>query len=255
MYEFIVQIMEPFTLFYLLLMLTVINLWRKRKETRRRLWLLTLAFLGLTLSSLPIVAYLVTGSLEWQYPPPATYPDDVQAIVLLSAGLRAPDEVRPQAELTEDSLQRCLHTADLYHKRVARLIIVSGGKVDPEQPGPTISHAMAEFLVQIGVKKEDIVLEETSSTTYENAVETVKLLKQKQITKAVLVTDAVDMLRADCCFRKQGMELIPSPCHYRTGEFEMSLENIVPSSGSAHANSRSCHEWLGMFYYWLRGRI
>src|SRR5689334_9750649 len=108
MYEFIVQIMEPFTLFYLLLTVTVLNLWRKRKETRRRLWLLTLAFLGLTLASLPIVSYFVTGSLEWQYPP-AKAPDDAQAIVLLSAGLRAPDDVRAQAELTEDSLQRCLH--------------------------------------------------------------------------------------------------------------------------------------------------
>jgi uncharacterized SAM-binding protein YcdF (DUF218 family) len=255
MYDFVVQLFEPFTFFYLLLTAAVINLWRKRRETRRRLWLLTLAFLGLTLASLPIASYFVAGSLEWQYPPPDSDPVNVEAIVVLSGGMRPPDEVRAQAELTEDSLQRCLHAAQLYRKKVARRIILSGGKTDPDQPGPTLARAMADFLIQLGVSENDLILEENSTSTHENAVECVKLLKQKQITRAVLVTDAVDMYRATLCFRKQGMELIPSPCHYRAGEFELSLESFIPNSGAANSNTRTCHEWLGIVWYWLHGRI
>jgi uncharacterized SAM-binding protein YcdF (DUF218 family) len=254
MYELVVSLLQPFTLLYLLVLAATVNLWRKPREKRRRLLFLTLAVVGLTLVCTPAVAHVALGSLEWQYDPIEEIPDDAQAIVVLAAGLRPPSGARAEAELDEDSLQRCLHAANLYRRRPTCKVIVSGGKVDPESPGPTCAQVMAEFLVRLGVPASDIVQENSSRTTYENAVESAKLLQQRHIRKAVLVVDAVDMFRALRCFRKQGVELVPSPCHYRATEFRASLFAFVPSPSAAQAWQRAGHEWLGTAWYWLKGR-
>ena len=49
MYRTVVQLLEPYPLVCLLLALALLNLWRKRRETRRRLVLLTIPVVGLVL--------------------------------------------------------------------------------------------------------------------------------------------------------------------------------------------------------------
>jgi uncharacterized SAM-binding protein YcdF (DUF218 family) len=255
MYEFLVTLIQPFTLLYLLLGAATVNLWRKPREKRGRLLFLTLSFVGLTLVCTPAVAHVALGSLEWQFAPADEMPDGAQAIVVLSAGVRPPSGARIKAELDEDSLQRCLHAADLYRLRPTCTVVVSGGKVDPEVPGPACATMMRDFLVRVGVRDSDIKVEDSSRTTYENAVECAKLLKHAGLEKAVLVTDAVDMFRALRCFRKQGLELTPSPCRYRATEFKATIFAFLPSPGAAKGCQRAWHEWLGTVWYWLKGRI
>jgi uncharacterized SAM-binding protein YcdF (DUF218 family) len=255
LYEFINALLTPFTLFYLLTLAALLNLWRWPREKPRRLLLLTAAFVGLTMVCNPTVAYLALGSLEWHYPPADERPEDLQVIVVLSAGLLPPDGPRSQAELDADGLQRCLHTARLYHQGPACKVIVSGGKVDPDAPGPPVARVMADLLIQLGVKEADLVIEDTSRTTYENALECAKLLREGQMDRAVLVTDAVDMYRAERCFGKQGIEVIPSPCHYRATSCRFTLRSLLPTSGAAGTCYRVWHEWLGTLWYWLHGRI
>jgi hypothetical protein len=75
-----------------------------------------LLFVGLTFVCTPAVAHVALGSLEWQYAPANEMPIDAEAIVVLSAGVRPPSGARAEAELDEDSLQRCLHAANLYQR-------------------------------------------------------------------------------------------------------------------------------------------
>jgi uncharacterized SAM-binding protein YcdF (DUF218 family) len=255
LYELVEALCRPYTLLFLCLALAVLALWIRRRETRRRLWLVTLPFLGLAVISTPALAFLAVGSLEWQYPPLDRRPTDSQAIVILSAGLIPPNAVHPRAELDEESLYRCLHGAELYHLGPPLPVVVSGGKVDPETPGPTHARAMADFLEQLSVARGDLVLEERSRTTYENAVECSKVLSERGFRKVLLVTDAMDMLRAELCFQKQGIEIRPSACHYRAAAFDGKIINFLPSPGAARTCQRVGHEWLGMAWYWLRGRI
>jgi len=55
----------------------------------------------------------------------------------------------------------------------------------------------AGFLVKLGVPATDVLVEDRSRTTSENAVETQKLLALRGISKILLVTDAAHDLRAD----------------------------------------------------------
>ncbi len=86
-------------------------------------------------------------------------------------------------------------------------------------------------------------------------MECAKLLKDRGIGRVVLVADAVDMFRAAACLRKQGMEVVPAPCHYRAVRFRLSVPAFLPLPGAAANVQRVWHEWLGVAWYWGRGWI
>ena len=71
------------------------------------------------------------------------------------------------------------------YKANPRLILVSGGRVDPSTPGPTLAKVMHDFLLGQGVKEEDLLVEERSTTTYENAVLSDEMLSQRGVDKIV----------------------------------------------------------------------
>src|SRR5262249_4883172 len=152
------------------------------------------------------------GSLEWPYPPSSEIPDEAEAIVVLSGYVRPPDATRTRAELGADTLYRCLHAVTLHHKRRDCPIVVCGGNPDGTSPGPPYAHAMRDFLRDQGVAELQILVEDHSRTTYENAVKAAELLRERGLRHIVLVTDAEHMFRSAGCFRKQGLEVTPAPC-------------------------------------------
>jgi uncharacterized SAM-binding protein YcdF (DUF218 family) len=255
MYYLATELLQPFVLLYLLMVLLLLGLWRKWREHRRLLLGLTLAFLLLTLCSLPAVNYLALGSLEWSYPPLQQAPEDAQAIVVLAGYIRPADDVRSEPELGEDTLYRCLRAAELYRQGKRRPVVVSGGAVDAAWSGPLIAPHMRDFLVQLGVSSGDVIVEDQSRTTWENAVQTQKLLQPLGIAKVVLVTDAAHLPRAVRCFRKQGLDVTPCGCRYRATSFRASLPAFLPDPAAAGGLLEAWHEWLGLAWYWLHGRI
>jgi uncharacterized SAM-binding protein YcdF (DUF218 family) len=255
MYRFLVELLQPYPLLLLFSGLVLASLWRKCREARGRLGVLTLAFVALTLLSTPAVSCLALGSLEWQYPPAEQRPADAEVIVVLAGGVIPPGGTPGRAELDEDTIRRCRHAARLYRQGKPCPVLVSGGKVDPDTEAPPCAYLMRDFLVQLGVREPDVLVEDGSRTTYENAVETVKVLNARGLRRAVLVTDAVDLFRAVRCFRKQGAEPVASASWYRASRLEGSLFDYLPSPAAVVGCQRAWHEWLGALWYRLRDRI
>jgi uncharacterized SAM-binding protein YcdF (DUF218 family) len=133
--------------------------------------------------------------------------------------------------------------------------VVTGGHVDPRTAGPTDGTLMRDCLLSQGVDRSDLIVENTARSTYENAIESRKLLERWHIRAVILVTDASHMLRAVRCFRKQGIGVTPSPCHHLATEFVWSIAAFLPSAGAASVSVEVAHEWVGLVWYWLRGRI
>jgi uncharacterized SAM-binding protein YcdF (DUF218 family) len=169
---------------------------------------------------------------------------------VLGGGVEHPDGV----ELAGDTLKRCAHAAEIYRQGPACPVLVSGGKVDGEFPGPPLAHLMRDHLVQLGVPAADVIVEDASRSTYENALGCRRLLEERGLQKVILVTDAVHMPRALGCFRKQGMEVAPAPCHYQAS-WDGWLLSVVPNPASANGCQKAAHEWIGVLWYRLRGRI
>jgi uncharacterized SAM-binding protein YcdF (DUF218 family) len=253
MYQTITSLLQPYPLLFLLLALAIANLWRKRRETRRRLLLVTVLFVALALLSTPAVGHLALQTLEGRVPPLEQKPPDTEAIVVLGGGCNLPDEPGGPAELDAGTIYRCLHAADFYRKGAVCPVLVSGGKVDPEMPGPAIAEMMRLYLLELHVRDADVIVEPTSRNTHENAVESCKLLEQHNLRKIILVTDAVHMNRALACFRKQGLEVVAAPCHYQASRLEGSLRDYLPNPDAVTDCRDTVHEWLGTVWYRLKG--
>ena len=257
-YHFVTQVFKPYTLCCLGLALTLIWLWRRCRELKfstGRLLLLTGPAVLLLLLSVPALAHPLLGTLEWQYPPQDKRPQDADAIVVLDAGIRFPNSVRKEAEPDFDSMRRCIHAAKLYHQGKPCPVVVTGGYRDPAGSGQTAAGVLADFLVQLGVKRSDLILEEKSLSTYENAVGCRDILEERGIHKIVLVTDATHLCRAVRCFRRQGIDVSPSGCWYQAAEFPWKVTAFLPSPGGASAFQAVFHEWAGLAWYWMHGRI
>ena len=255
LYQLVGALLRPYTFLLLILGLALVNGWRKCRDSRRTVLLMILPFLALTVISLPAVSYVALGTLEWRYPPRESRPTRAQAIVVLSAGALHPDAVRIRDELSGNSLFRCLHAAEVYHQGPPLPILVTGGNVDPRTIGLPDGDLMREFLLRQGVERADLIVENAARSTYENAVESRKLLERRQIREIILVTEATHMLRAVRCFRKQGIGVTPSACHHRATRFSWSVAAFLPNPSSACDCVDAAHEWLGLAWYWLRGRI
>ena len=246
-YAFLVDLLQPVVLLCLLAATVLIGLWRKSRETRGRVVGAAAALLLLAGLCTRAAAYLALGSLEWRYPPEQARPDAVGAIVVLSANMVPADQLLPAGELGDGTVLRCLHAARLYRQGPSCLVVASGG--------PEVARLMRDFLIEQGVARPDLLMEEHSSSTYENALESGKLLRERGIVKIALVTEATHLLRAARCFSSQGFEVAPCGCHYRATHFSWSLCDFVPTPGQAAEVQRALHEWLGMAWYRLRGRI
>jgi uncharacterized SAM-binding protein YcdF (DUF218 family) len=255
MYRILTTLLQPYTLLLLFMALAVVSLWWKRRETRRRLLILTILFASLIILSTPVVGNLTLRSLEDLFPPLEQRPTDAEIIVVLAGGVRISDDDTKPTEPDVNTLERCRHAADLYRRGPACRILASGGKVDSEGKGPAFAEVMRDLLVQLNVKVTDVIVEGASRTTFENAVECRKLLDQLSVRKIVLVTDAVHMNRALACFRKQGLEVVPAPCHFQAEQLQGSLQDFLPDPNAIQACGDATHEWLGMAWYWLQGKL
>jgi len=249
------EVLQPYTLCCLLAVGAWLSLWRKRVESRRRLLVLSAPLAALVLLSLPPVARLAHRTLQWRFTPRTELPEGNQAIVVLGGWSMPSDERRPRALLGGDSIYRCLHAAELYHRSGPCLVVVSGGVVEPEKGQPAVAPLMKELLGELGVAPHDVLVENRSTTTYENGLECRKVLFERGIERITLVTNATHMLRATRCFSRLGFEVTPAPCNFDLTTLHLSASDLLPSSEAAGANDEAAHEWMGLLWYWLRGWI
>jgi uncharacterized SAM-binding protein YcdF (DUF218 family) len=255
MYSLLTTVLQPYILLGLWLLVALVPLVRRRALTRRGLILLLLPILLLTVLCIPAVGYLALGSLEWHYEPLPTRPADTDAIVVLSGGVRVVSSDGTAAELDSHSIERCLQAAEFYHQGMPCTVVVSGGRPDPRTPEPTGAALMKELLLRLGVKAADILVEDRSRNTHENVVNSLVLLRERQLDKVILVTDAFHMLRADLCFRKAGLAVTPGPCAWHAIALPDSLRDYVPRPAAAGDVDLAWHEWLGLAWYWWKGWI
>ncbi|MFO0952835.1 MAG: YdcF family protein [Isosphaeraceae bacterium] len=254
MYVLIGTLLRPYTFTMLALAAGVVLLWRRGGVPRWRRVVPTACYAVLWVLSMPVTGLFLSWTLERGYDRLDRRPTDAQAIVVLSGGVIYVDDVH--WHLAIDSLMRSLHGAELYRSGPPCPVVTSGGKVDPlNEPGPPYAQVMADFLRTQGVRAEDIVVEPRSRTTYENAVECARLLNERGIRRVVLVTDATHLARAALCFRRQGVDVVPSSCQYTLRTWKLSFGSFLPDPFAPGNCQVVFHEYLGLAWYWLTGKV
>ncbi|MBN1878430.1 MAG: YdcF family protein [Anaerolineae bacterium] len=234
---------------------------RRRPQWQTRLVAVVLAVLWL--GGNRIVAMVLTRSLEWRYLPPSDVPR-ADVIVVLGGGTRTQAYPRSTHEV-DDAGDRLLYAAWLYQHGAAPYILVSGGRAEWVGPAGKNAEAevMAELLTLMSVPREAIWLEETSRNTYENAMESYKILEAEDVKDLILVTSAMHMPRAYGLFARPGFTVIPAPTDffvtqddwdfYTQPKLEVQVFNLLPSSSDLRLTSKVMKEYIGMVVYKLRG--
>jgi uncharacterized SAM-binding protein YcdF (DUF218 family) len=135
--------------------------------------------------------------------PACPRPSDV--IVLLSSGHIE------GSWLTPDGMQRTAGALMLYRQGIAPLIISSGStSASEDQAG-----VQAKWLALARVPEDCIIVEHRSTRTYESAVEVARIMQERRLTTAVIVTSEFDVPRVRLVFRKLGI----SPTFLAVPEF------------------------------------
>jgi len=246
---------NPLPVLLSIIVLAVANLWRKRRESRRRLLAVTVPLAVLTVMSIPAVVYSARGLLEWQYPPTEGRPEGIQAIVVLASGLEQDEKNPDEAVLDYHSRNRCERAAELYRSGTPCPVVACGGPVEIGASRPARAAVMRDYLVKLGVAAGDIVAEDRSQSTYENAVECRRVLESRGLQHVALVTEASHLVRAVACFRKQGVSVEPCGCNYLSTPANEGRHIYWPHPVALGKWEPICHEWLGLGWYWLTGKI
>jgi uncharacterized SAM-binding protein YcdF (DUF218 family) len=219
---------------------------------------LALALVCLLLGGNGWVAKGLARSLEWRYLPPEM-PPQAEVIVLLGGGTLPDIAPRPMVEVGGAG-DRVIYAAWLYKQGLAPHILLSGGVLDWSDTGHSPAGDMATLLEMMGVPREALWLESESRNTYENAVYSARILREKGIERILLVTSASHMPRSVKVFQAQGLEVIPMPTDYAVTQRAAEkvdaraiILGLTPSAESLALSSRMLKEYIGIFVYDLRG--
>jgi uncharacterized SAM-binding protein YcdF (DUF218 family) len=126
---------------------------------------------------------------------------------------------------------------------------------------PTNTSSEAEllkrFLIMTGMPETDILIEEKSVNTRENALFTKEFLEKNGIAtdqEFVLITSAFHMPRSKKCFDKVGLKTIPFPVDYYSHDIKYDLPSILyPGPGAISNWQLLVKEWIGLVVYRLVG--
>lgn len=229
--------------------------------SHRRRWrtgLLASALALLWLGGNRWVAMGLARSLEWRYLPPQEIPA-AEVVVVMGGGTEAPEFPRPMVELNASG-DRLTYAAMLYQQGKARHILVSGGLLDWSSRATTPAQDMAALLEMLGVPQDAIWLQDRSRNTYEDAVYSAQILREKEVQRILLVTSAWHMPRALRLFQAQGLEVVPLPVDFsatisktNTADLRAFMLNLFPSVDNLATTTRMLKEYIGIFVYDLRG--
>jgi uncharacterized SAM-binding protein YcdF (DUF218 family) len=229
---------------------------------RRQRIVRVLAWLSLVLllaSSSPITATVLTGTLEAWYPPFDTMGTaSFDAIVVLGGGASGKGSLRPVDELGDLSARRTNCGVDLYLQGFAPKLVFSGGDGSVFGKGPKEAVEMKRWAMRLGVPEAAITIEDQSRNTFENAVHTQRILGNATV---LLVSSADHMLRAMALFKKVGMNPTSAPCGYHVKDYpdqylrDLTPFKLLPDAAALTRTTYSLSEFVGMFVYWVTGKI
>ncbi|PJJ60051.1 YdcF family protein [Hymenobacter chitinivorans] len=218
---------------------------------------------GFVVAALAVVVLGTNGGLvneawlAWELPPvPLRTVAPHDAGVLLTGVTRPQKSPHDRVYLAEGA-DRVTHALWLYRAGRIRRIIISGGSGSLREVAHTEAHDIATLLRLAGVPRQDILLEERSRNTRENALYTKQLLTQHPDLKSlVLITSAFHQRRALGCFAKVGLHPTPFPVDFRTEDRGLhSLTYWLPDATALGRWSHLLHELLGFLTYKLLGYI
>lgn len=238
-------------------MILLLSLLPRFAAKRRKMALMILAIFYLTGHSVLINELC----LLWE-PAPLVVSDTTQLVpaskvCVILGGYSGFDHTRNRVGFTEASERLFYPLQNILNHRIDT-VILTGGSASIVMKKYYESNHIAKYLKGYGVNGNRIFIDAKSRNTYENAVETKKILNALKITEPVLlVTSAFHMRRSMGCYEKAGVKYIAYPVHYlgnATRDYNLEAW-LIPSTGAMEKFQTLLREVVGMISYKITGKI
>lgn len=173
-------------------------------------------------------------------------PDIKKADVIIVLGAGVTENGWPGA----NSLARSSKGVILYKKNYAPKIIFSGGW---DHNGYIASaKAMKSFAIDLGVRPEDIIIEDQSRDTYQNALNSSKIMQYYGFRNAILVTSDSHMRRSMAVFNKLRVPVCPAPVEEELIKPELNWKSKIHNFSILY---QVLYESTGILKYRSKGYI
>lgn len=234
-----------------MLLLLILAVCVKNKVWKKKLFQLVVA--SFLIFSNPFLIHQL--NLQWQAPyKPLTRNENFETGIVL-AGFISFDTQNGNAYFGSAS-DRFIQALRLYKTGHIKKIMITGGSGSLFHPESKEADYVKDILLQMGVPATDIITENQSRNTFENAIFSKRIIDSMQLPGPyVLITSAMHMKRAEAVFKKAGYQVRPFPCNYYDLPHGQSfLDAVIPSAGAIDAWEKLMREWAGYCVYRITGK-
>lgn len=217
------------------MLLAFVGILLLRRAPRLGRFLIVIGVASIWLLSTPIIADQLTVWAEHYPPLDLSHPSGAQAIVILGGGGQrayAPEYAGPEAE--PYALEKLAYGA-FVAQHTGLPILVTGFRIEA-------AAMRASLQRHFGVETRWV--DDQSYDTFENARNSVRILKAAGIQRAILVTRATHLWRSMHEFEAAGMEMVPAP----SGSFavrDLNIFRFVPDTDALTRSHAAIYELLG----------
>ena len=186
---------------------------------------------------------------------------DLGGIIILGGAIEGGEIAIDRGEISiYSSAERVTKAFELIRKNQNLPYIFSGyfGRIAPS--GISEADGFKQLVQEQGLSEGMAHYEDRSRNTYENVLYMKPMIQEfglrtdsGQLKPWLLITSASHMYRSTKIFQKQGVDVLPMPVDYQTahrlrwGKFDL-------VDGAQNWNTLA-HEIVGLFAYWISGKI
>ena len=187
-------------------------------------------------------------SRAWEVPrfnPTSTY--DVGIIL---GGITDYDKIT-KAHNFNKNVDRLIDAEQLYHLGIIEKIMISGGNGMILKNEYLEANSIKNHLLKNKIPSEDILIENKSRNTKENATYSAVILKNKFPNgDFLIITSAKHMRRAQYCFDKADIRTTAFPTDCTTSYTNLRFEYLfLPRTDALEVWENLFHEWVGYIVY------
>lgn len=179
--------------------------------------------------------------------PPVSAPGEIDHVVVLAGGEELHASARSGRLELGEAGDRILHGALLAQRNPSAFLWIAGYGATAGAPASDTG-LTAETWQALGIDGRRIREVGHTADTCQNAA---GLAALKPAGRILLVTSAFHMRRAIACFEAVGLKVIPYPVDHRLSA-RYGLPKVLQNLSMV---DDALHEWIGLAYYRLMGRI
>lgn len=223
----------------------------KKANRKKRLGILSIAWF--LFFSNPFI--ILQCTLGWQEPKKELAANETYSVGIVLAGFVSFNFKENKAYFGTAS-DRFIQAVELYKTGHIKKLMISGGSGSLFYQQYKEADFVKQEFIKMGVPEADIIAENQSRNTFENARNSKLILDSLKITGPyLLITSAMHMKRSKAVFKKAGMPVIPYPAHFAEIDNPVGFADaIIPSEDAFDGWEKFLKEMVGLWVYKLTGK-